>query len=275
LVIDTILILVMVSLFVPLRSSVQKVIDKVFYGGWYDYRLGINQITQGLELATSLEMLATSVSQRLLDTLRLEETCVFLRDAQGDFSVIQAAFPPGLSHPPSSSYPILPRSSLTYLLKLGVVERKSLLDSLAEVAVSPEELQLLQSEQIHLWVPVIGRGQILGLLALGPKVGGDVFSSDDMDILRVVAREIGPIIENLHLVSYLRNHAADLEQRVHERTVELFDAKERVEAILASVGEGVVVTDLDGNNSVNTAFEKSIRLYWSEVAGRYLTNDFQ
>jgi GAF domain-containing protein len=127
------------------------------------------QITQGLELATSLEMLASSVSQRLLETLRLEETCVFLRDAQGDFSVIQVAFPPGMSHPPSSSYPILPRSSLTYLLKLGVVERTSLLNSLAEVAISPEELQLLQSEQIHLWVPVIGRGQILGLLALGQK----------------------------------------------------------------------------------------------------------
>ncbi len=270
-IIDTILILVMVSLFVPLRSSVQKVIDKVFYGGWYDYRLGITQITQGLELATSLEMLATSVSQRLLETLRLEETCVFLRDAQGDFSVIQAAFPPGLSHPPSSSYPILPRSSLTYLLKLGVVERTSLLHSLAEVAISPEELQLLQSEQIHLWVPVIGRGQILGLLALGPKVGGDVFSSDDMDILRVVAREMGPIIENLHLVSHLRDHAADLEQRVHERTVELFNAKERVEAILASVGEGVVVTDLDGKiTTVNEAFENQSGYSESEVAGRYL-----
>ncbi|OGO28587.1 MAG: hypothetical protein A2Z16_07615 [Chloroflexi bacterium RBG_16_54_18] len=271
LVIDTILILVMVSLFVPLRSSVQKVIDKVFYGGWYDYRLGINQITQGLELATSLEMLATSVSQRLLETLRLEETCVFLRDAQGDFSVIQAAFPPGLSHPPSNSYPILPRSSLTYLLRLGVVERKSLLHSLAELAISPEELQLLQSEQIHLWVPVIGRGQILGLLALGPKVGGDVFSSDDMDILRVAAREIGPIIENLHLVSHLRDHAADLEQRVHERTAELFNAKERVEAILASVGEGVVVTDLDGKiTTVNAAFENQSGYTEAEVAGQYL-----
>ncbi len=270
-IIDTILILVMVSLFVPLRSSVQKVIDKVFYGGWYDYRLGITQITQGLELATSLEMLATSVSQRLLETLRLEETCVFLRDAQGDFSVIQAAFPPGMSHPPSSSYPILPRSSLTYLLKLGVVERTSLLHSLAEVAISPEELQLLQSEQIHLWVPVIGRGQILGLLALGPKVGGDVFSSDDMDILRMVAREMGPIIENLHLVSHLRDHAADLEQRVHERTVELFNAKERVEAILASVGEGVVVTDLDGKiTTVNEAFENQSGYSEFEVAGRYL-----
>lgn len=272
---NLVVVLVMVTLFVPLRSAVQKIIDRIFYGGWYDYRLGIMQITQGLELATSLEMLATNVSQRLLETLRLEETCVFLRDAQGDFSVIQAAFPRGMANPPATSYPILPRSSLTYLLKLGVVERASLLQSLAEVTISPEELQLLKSEQIHLWVPVIGRGQILGLLALGPKVGGDVFSSDDMDIMRVVAREIGPIIENLHLVSHLRNHAADLEKRVHERTVELYDAKERVEAILASVGEGVVVTDLEGKiTTVNAAFENQSGYSGTEVAGRYLQNMF-
>lgn len=269
--INTILILLMVSLYVPLRNAVQKFIDRIFYGGWYDYRVGIRQITQGLELATSLEMLATNVGQRLVDTLRLEEACVFMRDIQGDFSVIQAAFPPGVVHPPSAEYPILPRSSLSYLLNLGVVERTSLLQSLTEVTITPEEFELLKSEQIHLWVPTVGRGQILGLLALGPKIGGDVFSSDDMDILRVVARELGPIIENLHLVSHLRNHAANLEKRVHERTVELFDAKERVEAILASVGEGVVVTDLDGKiTTVNAAYEKQSGYSESEVVGQNL-----
>ena len=29
---------------------------------------------------------------------------------------------------------------------------------------------------------------VLGLLALGPKFGGDIFSGEDMDILRVVAQ---------------------------------------------------------------------------------------
>jgi len=93
------------------------------------------------------------------------------------------------------------------------------------------EYQLLNTEQEHLWIPIIGHSQILGLLALGQKYGGDVFSAEDMDILRVVARTLGPIIENIHLLNQLRKYANELEIRVEERTAQLFDAKERVEAI--------------------------------------------
>jgi GAF domain-containing protein len=65
-------------------------------------------------------------------------------------------------------------------------------------------MQLLESEQVYLWVPVIGHGNVLGLLALGPKFGGDIFSGEDMDILRVVSRHMAPLIENIHLVTRLR-----------------------------------------------------------------------
>jgi len=90
-----------------------------------------------------------------------------------------------------------------------------------------------------------------------------------MDILRIVARQIGPLIENIHLVTRLRRHAAELEQRVTERTEELAQAKKRVEAILASVGEGVVVTDLDGRIvAVNAAYEDQSGYRESELVGQ-------
>jgi two-component system phosphate regulon sensor histidine kinase PhoR len=129
----------------------------------------------------------------------------------------------------------------------------------------------LASEQIYLWVPAIGHGQVLGLLALGPKKGGDVFSGEDMDILRVVSRQMGPLIENIHLVTRLRQYAAELEKRVEERTAELFDAKERVEAVLSSVGDGVVVTDLEGKIlTVNQAFEDQSGYPAAEVVDKPL-----
>jgi len=90
----------------------------------------------------------------------------------------------------------------------------------------------------------------------GAKLGGDIFSGEDMDILRIVAQQMGPLIENIHLVTRLRQYATSLEQRVEERTAELHAAKERVEAVLSSVGDGVFVTDLSGIVlTVNRAFE--------------------
>ena len=266
--INTILITALASLFIPLQRRVQRLVDRVFYGSWYDYREGVKQITDGLGQITDLKSLARTVCERVVRTLRLEEAVVFLRDPEGVFSVVEVSFNQQGKQPERPEFPILPRSSLTYLLKIGVVERETLLRALAQITLTPQELQLLQTEQIHLWVPIIGHGQIQGLLALGPKLGGDVFSADDMDILRVVVQQIGPVIENIHLLTDLKNYASELEKRVEERTAELYDAKEHVEAILASVGDGVIVTDLEGHIlTVNRAFERLSGYPAQEIAG--------
>lgn len=263
---NTILVLILASVFFPLRGRVQRIVDQIFYGGWYDYRLGVRLITHDLEQITDLRDLGRTITLRLEKTLRLVEAVVFFRSQSGDFDVIEASFTRSGPAKPLHTFPALPRSSLTYLLKIGVVERGALMRKLAQVTLSPEELQLLKTEQIHLWVPVIGHGQVLGLLALGPKVGGDVFSSEDLDILRVVVQQLAPLVENIHLVTRLKDYAEALEVRVEQRTIELHDAKERVEAILASVGDGVIVTDLDGKiQRINTSFEGLTGLAAEEV----------
>ncbi len=267
--VNTLLVVVLATVLIPLNRRMQRLVDTVFYGGWYDYRSAITQITQGLEQITDLRVLARTISERLVFTLRLQETCVFLRDVNGDFSVIEVEPKPIRSGTFSQTYPALPRSSLKYLLNMGdAIERTVLLEQLSQITITPEEHQLLDSEQVYLWVPVIGRGQVQGLLALGPKFGGDIFSDEDVDILRVVSRQIGPIMENIHLLTQLREHAAQLEKRVAERTAELHDAKERVEAILAGVGDGVFVTDLQANIlTVNAAFEEMSGYSSAETVG--------
>jgi PAS domain S-box-containing protein len=273
--INTLLVLVLASVFPSLYRRVQRVVDTAFYGSWYDYRSAVTEITSSLEQITELSLLARTVGDRLASVLQLEDACIFLRDLDGSFSVFEVAPHPKPEDQNQLSFNTLPRNSLTYLLNIGAVGRDSLRESLSEVKLSPEEHELLDSEQIYLWVPVIGHGQVLGLLALGPKMGGDVFSGEDMDILRIVARQIGPLIENIHLVTRLRQYAAELEGRVKERTAELFAAKERVEAVLSSVGDGVVVTDLEGKIiTVNHAFEEQSGYEATEVIGEQLYSLF-
>jgi len=268
--INTVLVLTLATIFSPLYRFIQRFVDTIFYGGWYDYRSAISIITQGLEQITDLTGLAGAVCNRLLDTIRLEEACVFLADLDGDFSVIAVSPGPPGGEIVRSTYVPLPRSSLSYLLNVGgAVERSVLREALRQTRLSPQEHALLNSEQAYLWVPVIGHGNVLGLLALGPKLGGDIFGGEDTDILRVVARHFAPLIENIHLVTRLRQHNAMLEQRVTERTEELSTAKKRLEAILASVGEGVVVTDLEGVFlTVNATFEEQTGYDARELMGK-------
>ena len=276
-VINTMIVLLLASIFVPLRRSIQRLVDSAFYGGWYDYRSAVSMITQGIDQITDLQSLARAASGRLVRTLRLDEACVFLADTAGDYSIVEIAPLQDDKEARLASYAPLPRSSLSYLLNMGeAVERNALRSALAGVQLSPEEHRLLNSEQVHLWIPIIAHDQVLGLLALGPKFGGDIFSAEDIDILRIVARQMGPVIENIHLVSRLRRYAADLEKRVADRTEELAASKNRVEAILASVGEGVIVTDLDGTFlTVNEAYASQSGYTQAELIGQRMWNLYQ
>ncbi|MGE5223729.1 MAG: PDZ domain-containing protein, partial [Omnitrophica WOR_2 bacterium] len=42
---NTLLIFTLATIFVPVNRRVQKMVDTVFYGGWYDYRSAVRQIT--------------------------------------------------------------------------------------------------------------------------------------------------------------------------------------------------------------------------------------
>ncbi|MEM2126422.1 MAG: ATP-binding protein [Candidatus Methanosuratincola sp.] len=268
---NTVLVLVLASIYSPLFQRMQRYVDTAFYGGWYDYRSAVSQITQGLEQITDLSTLASTVSARLVKTLQIEVVSVLLRDLEGSFSVIEVA-PQGEEWEQKfHTNVVLPKNSLTYLLSVGMIERASVRKVLSEITISPEENRLLNNEAITLFVPVIGHGQVLGLLALGQKFGGDIFSGEDKDILRIVARQLGPLIENIHLLTQLRQYASLLEQRVEERTAELHAAKERVEAVLSSVGDGVIVTDLDGSIiTVNHAFEEQSGFQAAELVGEHI-----
>ncbi len=265
---NTVIVLLLVSIFVPLQRMLSRIVDTAFYGGWYDYRSAITTISQGTEQISDLQQLADLISDRLFRTLRLEEVCFFISDVKGNYSVVSVA--PQPIQREQSNYTALPRSSMNYLLHVGgMMERVELKKALAQTILSPEEDRLLNSPQVHLWVPVIGHGRMLGLIALGPKFGGDEFSTEDLDILRVLARQLSPLIENIHLVTQLRQHAEDLEQRVVERTAELNTTMERSQAILASVGEGVIVIDLRGRiQTVNEAYERQSGFSNRELIGK-------
>jgi two-component system, NtrC family, sensor kinase len=268
---NTLLVLVLASIYSPLSLRMKRFVDTAFYGGWYDYRSAISQISQDLEQIKVLSVLASTVSERLAKTLPLEFVSVFLKDLEGNFSVVEIA--PQVSGGSDRFNPkvFLPKNSLRFLLDVGIIERTSVRTVLSEITVSREEGRLLNNESITLFVPVTGHKEVLGLIALGQKHGGDVFSSEDKDILQVVARQLAPLIENIHLLTQLREYASQLEQRVEERTAELHAAKERVEAVLASVGDGVVVTDLSGSIiTVNHAFETQSGFQAGELLGKQI-----
>jgi signal transduction histidine kinase/DNA-binding response OmpR family regulator/uncharacterized protein (DUF433 family) len=99
-------------------------------------------------------------------------------------------------------------------------------------------------------VPVRIKGQIIGVMqALHRNIGW--FGEKDMRFFHSVASSVGIAVENAQLFGEVQSFNRHLEQMVAERTKELAEEKEKTEAILASMADGLLV--LDAQNHILTA----------------------
>ncbi len=104
------------------------------------------------------------------------------------------------------------------------------------------ELPLTASE---LAVPLLLGGQVIGVLDAQSERKG-AFDETDVETMQALAGQLAIAIANARLFEAVRAYAGELEQRVAERTAEIRAQQERTEAILRSVADAIIVTDLEG-----------------------------
>jgi signal transduction histidine kinase len=97
----------------------------------------------------------------------------------------------------------------------------------------------------YVGAPIVVTGLTVGFLNV---IGTDLaqFGPEDAQRLEIFARHAATAIENAQLYQEVRNHVDQLEERVQERTAQIQAQYARLEAILSSTGDGVIVTDDEG-----------------------------
>ncbi len=97
----------------------------------------------------------------------------------------------------------------------------------------------------YIGAPIQVSGVTVGFLNVNGSSPGQ-FGPTDALRLQAFANHVATAIENAQLYRELRNYAGQLEQRVQERTAQLQAQYARLEAILRSASDGIVVADTRG-----------------------------
>src|SRR6266545_3202115 len=96
----------------------------------------------------------------------------------------------------------------------------------------PPALHAARVEHVraYCYVPIIADAELIGLLGLGSDEPG-LFSAEQLDIAREAADQLSIAMQQVRLQDQIQRHAAELEQRVVERTAELQAALAKTEAL--------------------------------------------
>ena len=124
-----------------------------------------------------------------------------------------------------------------------------------DVTTDPRYFQKISNIRSEMVAPLVVGTQLIGVVNVETPQP-DAFSGDDLRLLTTLAGQLAVVFEKARLDAAVIEHTAHLEQRVQERTAEIRREQARTQAILDALGEGVVVTDLQGTiQYLNQAME--------------------
>ena len=257
--------------FDPLKRAIQGRVDRLFDQKRFDYRETLVEFGQGLNSQTDLSTVVQSIVDRLSQTLLVTRVAVFLANDDTASASLQLAGSHGLLGLTTAD---------GQALDLGFLRFDDLLPNHAPrnhifwenprqaLHLSPAERASAARLDLNYYLPCRaashhGRGsRTVAVIGLGLTRRGDFLSSEDVEVLELLASYIGIAIQNAQLYRRLESQMGEFER-----------LKEFHENIVESINVGVFAIDLhDRVGSWNQQMESLFDLPRDQALARPIAN---
>jgi len=243
-------------LFNPIRRRIQVELDRIFYKDEYKYRQSLIDFGRGLSTENSLETVTATIMDRVLKSLKVGTTGIFLKipEEPEEYELVAQR---GVRLPSEKARHFrIPASFFIRGTDVPTVSFQIFGKESPDWSGSLRELY--QGMSLHYFQPLTHREEIIGVLALGRGPNETYLSSEDLELLHALAVYAAIALENARLYSSLQNKARELEM-----------LKMYSENIVEGISVGVMALNRDGIITTwNQSMEKLHGLSADEAIGQ-------
>src|SRR5437773_2191943 len=213
----------------PTRDIARRLLDRYVYRTRANYQRTVREASKMLTRVLDLKRLLPFISKTVVEATGVEGVVIYLQDEDGfrramaqrrneasDFQAPEAA----------------PASAIAALAR---VQEPLVADEVARQIVTDADRMLnddLAATNWALLLPVISDDGLIAFIAVGSKLSGDPFYSQDLDLLMTLANQAGIAIKNARLYA------------------QVVLANEYIENIVATIESGVVAINSAGRVAV-------------------------
>lgn len=220
--------LVIVFVFEPLKKRVQLFIDRLLFKGKYDYQKTLMALSDAMASMLNLDEIMDKTLRTLTQAMYLDWGYVMLADDIGDEFRVRSQMGT-LSNVEGQTM----THSSPLVRELARRNREVTRYNVEEGSGSSDEPLRFKEDFNRLGgtviLPIVFKGDMKGLLVLGNKKSGDLFTAQDFELLRTLANQCAIAIENAKSYQLIENLNENLEAMVDERTEALKKALEEKE----------------------------------------------
>lgn len=204
----------------------------------------INELSQSISSTMDIDAMIRVVRNQVPPLVEAEELYLALYDANSGM----ISFPMAVRR--GEPFTIPPRPLGTDEVSFVLRHRRPL--TIGGINPAPEELRrnlgITPEEGAgtrYLGVPLAAGDQVIGVLAVRDRHETRPFGLNDHYILTTIGAQLGAAIQNARLFEQVRNFANELNQRVQERTLELQQERDQLDALYRITSELSRSLDMD------------------------------
>lgn len=214
---STILALIMAYSFHPLSRFFKSVTDKYFYKNGYDSNKLLRVLGRIMSSTYVLADLTDLILHQIMQTLKISSGYIVLtKDAKITW------------HKVNGDKTIqLKDSEIDYLIQAAHMKKTENVLVFEEMEEEKEK-DMMRKYHISLVLPLIVKNEGIGGILLGPKESGDMYSVEDINILKIITPEIAMAIQNSQSYEEIKTFNMTLENKIEQATVEFRQINEEV-----------------------------------------------
>lgn len=195
--------ILVIILFVPLRSLLSRLVMWIFYGSETDYAQALHYLEERFANVIERKRLQDLLLEELVAAVRPSRAVLFLLCPDG---TLREAGVSGAEEmvAKQASIPEQGRLAQSLVRVARPVETSRIQAVLQGQPLSTAEASLLNWPEAALWLPLVGENRLYGLLLFGFRVGDDRFTEEDQRLLGRLTHHAGAAIRNVMMAEDLR-----------------------------------------------------------------------
>ncbi len=207
--------LIVAFLFRPLLIRIQKGIDKLFYREQYELHRALEAVSQALVMVRNPKEIFHKVFQAVDGNLHITSGTLWLQEQRSWLLQQVSSFPEEESRRPISIEPsgLLPRhlSNLRRGLTLYQIRTNRGFEENRTSYMAPFE-----ETNTEIFLPLLYKNTLLGLIGLGKKRSGDLYTSEDVSLLSSLAHHTAVAMENARAYNRIESLNQESERKVEK-----------------------------------------------------------
>lgn len=211
----TTLTLIVAFTFHPLRAYLENVTDKIFFKGKYDSQVLLSDLTKIMATVLRLDDLTKNILKKLLPEMRVSKGAFVLIE-KGKVETVESV---GFDK----------KQELIGTDILSLLEKRKVIYYEEENQTSIKKI--MRELDVTVSVPLEVKEGELGVLLLGHKLSGEIYTEQDIKLLEILSPEISIAIQNSKAYEEIRQFNIKLAGEVEKATSDLRHANEKLKEL--------------------------------------------